>query len=31
VLVKVCLNGTRKAGEHPALPLLPEELTRDAR
>jgi uncharacterized protein (DUF849 family) len=31
VLIKACLNGNRKPGEHPALPLSPEELTRDAR
>ena len=31
MLIKACLNGNRKAGEHPALPLSPEEFARDAR
>jgi uncharacterized protein (DUF849 family) len=31
VSIKACLSGTRKAGEHPALPLLPEQLARDGR
>ena len=30
VLVKACLNGSREPGEHPALPLMAEELTADA-
>jgi uncharacterized protein (DUF849 family) len=31
VLIEVCLNGSRERGEHPALPLLPQELALDAR
>jgi hypothetical protein len=31
VLIKACLNGGRSAEEHPALPLFPGELARDAR
>jgi uncharacterized protein (DUF849 family) len=31
VLIKVCLNGSRKPGEHPALPITPAELAADAR
>jgi uncharacterized protein (DUF849 family) len=31
VLIGDCLNGSRKAGEHPALPLSLGELARDAR
>lgn len=31
MLIKACLNGGRAPGEHPALPLSPEELARDAR
>jgi uncharacterized protein (DUF849 family) len=31
LLVKACLNGPRKQGEHPALPLTPAELAADAR
>jgi uncharacterized protein (DUF849 family) len=30
VLLKACLNGNRTRDEHPALPLSPEELARDA-
>ena len=30
MLIKACLNGSRMAGEHPMLPLTPEELARDA-
>ena len=30
MLIKACLNGSREPGEHPALPLTPEELARDA-
>ena len=30
LLIKACLNGSREPGEHPALPLTPEELARDA-
>lgn len=30
VLIKACLNGSRKPGEHPALPLSPEQLASDA-
>ena len=29
-MIQACLNGARAAGEHPALPLSPEELARDA-
>lgn len=29
-MLKACLNGSREAGEHPALPLTPDELARDA-
>ena len=29
-LIKACLNGARPAGSHPALPLTPEALARDA-
>jgi uncharacterized protein (DUF849 family) len=31
VLVKACLNGSRKPGDHPALPLKPRQLAADAR
>jgi uncharacterized protein (DUF849 family) len=31
VLVKACLNGNRAPGEHPALPVTPTELAREAR
>lgn len=31
MLIKACLNGSRKPGEHPALPLTPEELACDAK
>ena len=31
MLIKACLNGNRKPGEHSALPLSAEELARDAR
>ena len=30
MLIKACLNGARKPGEHPTLPLNAEELARDA-
>jgi len=30
-LVQGCLNGSRRPGEHPALPVTPAELARDAR
>jgi uncharacterized protein (DUF849 family) len=30
MLLQACLNGARAAGEHPALPLSPQELARDA-
>jgi uncharacterized protein (DUF849 family) len=30
LLVKACLNGSRRRGAHPALPLTPEELAADA-
>lgn len=30
LLIKACLNGARERGEHPALPLTPEEITQDA-
>lgn len=30
MLLKACLNGARHPGEHPALPVTPEELARDA-
>jgi uncharacterized protein (DUF849 family) len=30
MLIKACLNGSREPGEHPALPLTPVELARDA-
>ncbi len=30
MLIKACLNGSREPGEHPKLPLTPEELARDA-
>jgi len=30
LLIKACLNGSRIPGEHPKLPLTPEELARDA-
>ncbi|MBV9708567.1 MAG: 3-keto-5-aminohexanoate cleavage protein, partial [Chloroflexi bacterium] len=30
MLLKACLNGSRLPGEHPALPLTPQELARDA-
>jgi uncharacterized protein (DUF849 family) len=31
VLIQACLNGARRRGEHPSLPLLLDELVRDAR
>ncbi len=31
VLIQACLNGARRRGEHPSLPLLLDELIRDAR
>lgn len=31
MLIKACLNGDRRPGEHPALPLSPAELAEDAR
>lgn len=31
MLLKACLNGSRTPGEHPALPLTPQELAHDAR
>lgn len=31
MIVQACLNGDRKPGDHPALPLTPEELAADAR
>jgi uncharacterized protein (DUF849 family) len=31
MLIKACLNGSRARGAHPALPLTPEELAREAR
>src|ERR1700722_17895697 len=31
MLIKCCLNGARAAGLHPALPLTPEALAREAR
>ena len=30
MLIKVCLNGSRKPGDHPALPVTPAELAADA-
>jgi uncharacterized protein (DUF849 family) len=30
-MIQACLNGARRADEHPALPLTPEQLTYDAR
>jgi uncharacterized protein (DUF849 family) len=30
MLIKACLNGSRKLGDHPLLPVKPEELARDA-
>ena len=30
-MLQACLNGSRAAGEHPALPLTPEQLAADAR
>ncbi|GCE30784.1 hypothetical protein KDA_62680 [Dictyobacter alpinus] len=30
MLIQACLNGSREPGAHPALPLTPEELARDA-
>jgi uncharacterized protein (DUF849 family) len=30
MLLQACLNGSRMRGEHPALPLMPEDLARDA-
>jgi len=30
VLIKACLNGSRKPGDHPALPITPAELAADA-
>lgn len=30
MLLQACLNGSRKAGEHPALPVSPKELAADA-
>jgi uncharacterized protein (DUF849 family) len=30
VLIKACLNGSRKPGEHPALPISPAQLSADA-
>jgi uncharacterized protein (DUF849 family) len=30
VIVQACLNGSRRPGEHPALPVTPEALARDA-
>ena len=30
MLLQACLNGSRKVGEHPALPVSPEELAADA-
>ncbi len=29
MLIKACLNGSREPGDHPALPLLPNELARE--
>lgn len=31
MLIKACLNGSRERDEHPGLPLMPEELAREAR
>jgi uncharacterized protein (DUF849 family) len=31
VLIKACLNGSRRPGDHPALPLTPAQLASDAR
>lgn len=31
MLIKACLNGSRKPGDHPALPITPAELAADAR
>lgn len=31
MLIKACLNGSRTPGEHPALPLTPDELARDGK
>lgn len=31
MLIQACLNGARRRGEHPSLPLLLDELVRDAR
>jgi uncharacterized protein (DUF849 family) len=30
MLIKACLNGSRACGDHPALPLAPDELAREA-
>ena len=30
MLIQACLNGSRTLGEHPALPITPQELARDA-
>jgi uncharacterized protein (DUF849 family) len=30
MFIKACLNGSRKLGDHPLLPVKPEELARDA-
>lgn len=30
MLIKACLNGSRAPGEHPALPLTPQELAQAA-
>lgn len=30
MFIKACLNGSRKLGNHPLLPVKPEELARDA-
>lgn len=31
ILIKACLNGARRPGDHPALPVTPEALAREAR
>lgn len=31
MLIKACLNGSRQPGDHPALPLTPDELAREGR
>ena len=31
MLIKACLNGSRQPGDHPALPLSPNELAREGK